>query len=35
MAIFSLKQLGWSDKQETTIQGGAVPLQISNADAKL
>ena len=30
MAIFSLKQLGWTDKQETSITGG---VQIVYADA--
>jgi hypothetical protein len=36
MAIFSLKQLGWSDKQEQTIKGDAAqPLVISRSDAKL
>ena len=36
MAIFSLKQLGWSDKQETTHKGDAAnPVYISNVDAKL
>ena len=34
MAIFSLKQLGWSDKQETTHKG-SVPVTISPTDAKL
>lgn len=34
MAIFSLKQLGWSDRQETTVKG-AVPVSISPTDAKL
>jgi len=32
MAIFSLKQLGWSDKQETTHSGGIdVKLEIIDA----
>lgn len=36
MAIFSLKQLGWSDKQETTHKGDAAhPLVISASDGKL
>ena len=36
MAIFSLKQIGWSDKQETTHKGSAAnPVYISNVDAKL
>lgn len=36
MAIFSLKQLGWSDRQETTHRGDAAhPLVISASDAKL
>ena len=34
MAIFSLKQLGWSDRQETT-HTGAMSMNISPADAKL
>ena len=34
MAIFSLKQLGWSDKTEQTING-PVSISISNSDAKL
>lgn len=36
MAIFSLKQLGWSDKQEQTLKGDpTAPLNITVADAKL
>jgi len=35
MAIFSLKQMGWSDKQETTLKGDqAHPLYISELAAK-
>lgn len=29
MAIFSLKQLGWTDKQEVKIEGGETPVEIS------
>lgn len=36
MAIFSLKQMGWSDRHETTVKGDkAHPLQIMNTDARL
>jgi hypothetical protein len=36
MAIFSLKQLGWSDKQETTHKGDTTaPLIFSQTDAGL
>jgi hypothetical protein len=36
MAIFSLKQLGWSDRQDMTLKGDAAhPLQISSTDANL
>jgi hypothetical protein len=36
MAIFSLKQLGWSDRQDITHKGDAAhPLAITNADGKL
>lgn len=36
MAIFSLKQLGWSDKQETVHKGdAAAPIVISATDSKL
>lgn len=36
MAIFSLKQLGWSDKQETVHKGdGAAPIFITAVDSKL
>lgn len=36
MAIFSLKQLGWSDRQDITHKGDAAhPLVISPTDAKL
>ena len=34
MAIFSLKQLGWSDRQETTHKGD-VTIVTSEADSKL
>ena len=35
-AIFSLKQLGWSDRQDITHKGDAQhPLMLSNSDAKL
>jgi hypothetical protein len=33
MAIFSLKQLGWSDRQETTHRG-AQPVQLLPGDMK-
>lgn len=34
MAIFSLKQLGWSDKQETTLKGDhAHPIVVSEKAA--
>ncbi len=36
MAIFSLKQLGWTDRQDITHKGDAAhPLQISSTDARL
>jgi hypothetical protein len=36
MAIFSLKQLGWTDRIDTTLKGDkAHPLQISSTDAQL
>ena len=36
MAIFSLKQLGWKDTHENTIQGkGGGPIVISSTDAEL
>lgn len=36
MAIFSLKQIGWKDTHENTIQGkGGGPIVISNTDAEL
>jgi hypothetical protein len=36
MAIFSLKQLGWSDRQDMTLKGDAAhPLQISGTDGSL
>lgn len=36
MAIFSLKQLGWSDRTEQTLRGDAkAPLVISSKDADL
>lgn len=36
MAIFSLKQLGWSDRNDLTVKGDkAHPLVISNSDAQL
>lgn len=36
MAIFSLKQLGWTDKVDNTHKGDpAAPLVFSTADAKL
>lgn len=35
MAIFSLKQLGWTDKQENTLKGDKeAPIVISQAGAK-
>lgn len=35
MAIFSLKQLGWTDKQDTTLKGDKeAPLVISSTGAK-
>lgn len=36
MAIFSLKQLGWTDRTEQTVQGkGGGPIVISSDDAGL
>jgi hypothetical protein len=36
MAIFSLKQLGWTDKNEQTHKGDkANPIMISNTDSQL
>jgi len=35
MAIFSLKQLGWTDKQETKIDGGVQIVYGDKDDAKL
>jgi hypothetical protein len=36
MAIFSLKQLGWSDRQDITHKGDAAyPLAISSVDGRL
>jgi hypothetical protein len=36
MAIFSLKQLGWSDRLDTTLKGdAAAPIVISSVDANL
>lgn len=36
MAIFSLKQLGWTDRNEQTVQGkGGGPVLISSTDAEL
>ncbi len=36
MAIFSLKQLGWSDRQDITHKGDAKhPVAISSTDGKL
>lgn len=36
MAIFSLKQLGWTDRTEQTVQGkGGGPIVISSTDAEL
>ncbi len=36
MAIFSLKQLGWTDRNESTLKGDkAHPLVVSQADANL
>lgn len=36
MAIFSLKQIGWKDTHENTIQGkGGGPIVISSTDAEL
>jgi hypothetical protein len=36
MAIFSLKQLGWSDRTESTIKGDkAHPLAITHSDGEL
>lgn len=36
MAIFSLKQLGWTDRNEQTLQGkGGGPIVISGTDAEL
>jgi hypothetical protein len=31
MAIFSLKQLGWSDRQEVAVKG-AIPLELKGSD---
>ena len=35
MAIFSLKQIGWTDKQETKIDGGVQIVYGDKDDAKL
>lgn len=36
MAIFSLKQIGWTDRTEQTVQGkGGGPIVISSTDAEL
>lgn len=35
MAIFSLKQLGWSDKQEMKIEGGDTPVEIKQTIDKV
>ena len=31
-AIFALKNMGWTDKMETTLQGGEKPIEISFED---
>ena len=35
MAIFSLKQLGWTDKQEMKIEGGETPVEIKQTIDKV
>lgn len=35
MAIFSLKQLGWTDKQEMKIEGGDTPVEIKQTIDKV